>query len=47
MKPRIDKNNITNAMMVEEYYNQPDYQEEAVKNLNMQIQQNRIQLEEN
>ena len=47
MKPRIDKNNITNAMMVGEYYNQPDYQEEAVKNLNMQIQQNRIKFEEN
>lgn len=34
-------------MMVGEYYNQQDYQEEAVKNLNMQIQQNKMQLAEN
>ena len=47
MKHGIEKSNITNATMVREYYNQADYQEETVKNLSLQIQQNRIQLEEN
>lgn len=39
-KHRIEKSNITNATMVREYYNQPDYQEETVKNLNMQFTEN-------
>ncbi len=47
MKHRIEKSEITNAKMALEYYNQPDYQEEAVKNLNMQIQQNKMQIAEN
>ena len=47
MKHRIEKSNITNATMVREYYNQPDYQEETVKNLSLQIQQNQMQITEN
>ena len=47
MKPRIEKSEITNATMVGLYYDQPDYQEETVKNLNMQIQQNKMQIAEN
>lgn len=47
MKRRIEKSEITNATMAALYYNQPDYQEETVQNLNTQIQQNKMQLAEN
>ena len=43
MKPRTEGQNINSARALQEYLKQPDYQEETVRNLNIQTMEKQKQ----